>query len=60
MSEKRDISVREQDESVEAPPSREAYEPPALRMIGTLRELTGQELKVSSGADLVNFQPSHT
>jgi hypothetical protein len=30
-----------------------------MTVLGTIVELTGQQLKVSGSADLVNFQPSH-
>jgi len=58
MSEQRDSSVRDQGESGEAPRKKEAYEPPALTVLGTFAELTQQQLKVSGTADLVSFQPS--
>jgi hypothetical protein len=60
LSEKSDSTVRDQDESAEAPRKRGAYEPPALTVLGTVAELTRQELKVSGGADLVGFQPSYS
>ena len=60
MSEQPDSHVRAQGGLGSAAQGRqEAYEPPALVVLGTFAELT-QQLKISGSADLVNFQPSHT
>ena len=47
-------------ESSEEPDSEapDGYEPPSLTDLGSFAELTGQQLKVSGTADLVNFVSS--